>query len=184
MKLKSFSLVALISGVILVVIGVIAPIIIVSSNYGSMDGGIGIIGGAGAPTYQFAFGSLPFCLMMLGASLSISALFCLIFPRIVVENCTLKTSLISLGLSSVSALGLVCFFTWYSIVAFHEMSKHPISYPVSMILGAVCFIVFVALAVLYFKSRKICWSVKGFVIDVLFGILYSAAFFFAFSLFV
>ena len=44
------------------------------------------------------------------------------------NNCNIKTTALSLGLSAVGAAGLVCAFLWFSIVSFGEMSKHPTEY--------------------------------------------------------
>ena len=72
----------------------------------------------------------------------ISAGFCLLFSKTVIAHCTIKTSVISIGLSGIGALGLVCAFLWFTIVSYHEMSKHPVEYPVSILLGMICFIAF------------------------------------------
>lgn len=150
MKLKSLSLISLLCGIVLTVIGV-AP-----------------------------FNGFSFCLILFGAALIVTALFCLIFSKTIKANSTIKTSAISLCLSAVGALGLVCALIWYTIIVFHEMSKHPISYPVSVFLGIICFVFFIILIVLYFKHRRNSWSIKGVLIDVLTSIIYLPFFFFAF----
>ena len=86
-----------------------------------------------------------------------------------------------MGLSCVGALGLVCVFIWFSIVSFGEMSKHPIEYPVSVLLGIVCFFAFVVLIAVYLKLRKTNWSIKGLIIDILTSIIYLPTFFYIFS---
>lgn len=184
MKLKLFSLITLLSGFLLSMIGIVAPFIRLQ-NYTSANGSIQIIGGADTPTYKFIlFQSMhgwPFCLMLFGACLIVSALFCLIFTKTIKTNCSIKTSIISLGLSAVAALAILCVFTWYTIVVFHEISKHPVSYPFSVNLGILCCVVFVVLIVLYCKFRRVCWSIKGFVIDAFTSVIYLPAFFFTFS---
>lgn len=82
------------------------------------------------------------------------------------NNCTLKTTAVSLGLSFAGASGLYCFFQWYSIVVFHEMSRHPIRFPASRIIGLLSFAAFVFLIVLYCRLRKQTFSIKGILIDV------------------
>ena len=180
-KYKYISYIILASGILLLIIGVLLPFIALQ-NYISYNGAISIIGGADIPTYEvIVFGwmnGLPFCLMLLGAALSISALFCLLFSKTVKANCTIKTSALSIGLSAVGAMGITCVFIWFTIVSFHEMSKHPISYPLSKILGMLCFFAFIVLIALYFKERKNHWTVKGFFIDIFTSILYLPAFFF------
>ncbi len=184
MKLKVNALIILILGVLMSALGFIAPIVY-WNNYTLHNGVVGIIGGADTPTYTFMlsalFDGLPFVLILLGISLVVSSVFCLLFSKTVRKHCNIKTSIISLGLSGVGALGLVCSFLWFSIVSFGEMSKHPIKYPVSILLGIVCFFAFVVLIAIYLKLRKINWSIKGFIIDVLTSIAYLPAFFFLFS---
>ena len=184
MKLKRNALIILILGVLMSCLGFIAPIVY-WNNYTSQNGSIGIIGGADAPTYTFMlsalFDGLPFVLILLGISLVVSAGFCLIFSNAVKKHCNINTSVISLGLSGVGALGLVCAFLWFSIVSFGEMSKHPIEYPVSVLLGIISFLGFIVLIALYLKIRKTNWSIKGFIIDVLTSIIYLPTFFFVLS---
>lgn len=186
MKLKRNALIILILGILMSVLGFITPIVY-WKNYTSQNGSIGIIGGAGAPTYTFMlstlFDELPFVLILLGISFVVSAGFCLIFSNTVKKHCNINTSVISLGLSGVGALGLYCAFLWFTIVSFHEMSKHPIEYPVSILLGIVCLFAFVVLIAVYLKLRKINWSIKGFCIDILTSIIYLPTFFFVFSYF-
>ena len=77
MKLKRYSLIALISGVFISVIGFLMPLIYWSS-YTSQNGAIGIIGGVvDTPKYIFMlsslFDGLPFVLVILGISLVVAA---------------------------------------------------------------------------------------------------------------
>lgn len=184
MKLKQISLLTLLTGALFSIIGVIVPFITLQ-NYTSQNGAIGIIGGADTPTYEFVvfriMNGWPFVAILFGITLIISALFCLLFSKTVKNNCNIKTSALSLGLSAVGAAGLVCAFLWFSIVSFGEMSKHPIEYPVSILLGIVCFFAFIILIALYFKSRKLNWSIKGIIIDILTSVVYLPTFFFAFA---
>lgn len=186
MKLRRNALIILIVGALMSVLGFLAPIVY-WNNYTSQNGYIGIIGGADAPSYTFMlsalFDGLPFVLVLSGICLVASASFCLIFSNTVKKHCNIKTSAISLALSAVGALGLVCAFLWFSIVAFGETSKHPIEYPVSVLLGIVCFFAFIILIAVYLKMRKTNWSVKGFIIDVLASVIYLPTFFFWFSYF-
>ena len=184
MKLKQTSLLTLSVGVLLLIIGAIAQFIALQT-YTSQNGATGIIGGADTPTYEFVVFRLmngwPFVAILFGIALAVSALFCLIFSKTVKNNCNIKTTALSLMLSAVGALGLVCVTLWIVIVSFGEMSRHPISYPVSILLGMFCFFMFLVLIALYFITRKKNWSIKGIVIDVLTSILYLLPFFFAFE---
>ena len=184
MKLKLMSLLTLLTGVLFSIIGVIIPFITLK-NYTYQNGGIGIIGGADTPTYEFVvfriMNGWPFVTILFGSALIVSALFCLIFSKTVKNNCSIKTTVLSLGLSAVGAAGLVCAFLWLTIVSFGEMSKHPIEYPVSVLLGIISFLGFIVLIALYLKIRKTNWSIKGFIIDVLTSIIYLPTFFFVLS---
>ena len=182
MKLKRYALAVLILGVAFFLAGVFMPFIYLS--FGPHNGTAGIIGGAGMPTYQFIFselfdGLLP-ALTLFGLCFIISAGFCLLFTKTVKTHCSLATSAISLGLSASGALGLVCLMLWITIVSFHEMARYPVAYPVSILLGCLCFFVFLALLALYFRARKADRSIKGILIDILTAMIYLPAFFCAF----
>ncbi len=180
MRLKRYSVAMLHAGLFLFAFGAIAPLF--SMHNGNQAG---IIGGADTPTYMFAvfqvMNGWPFCGILFGGALMISALFCLAFSKTVKENCSIKTTALSVGLSAVGAMGLVCAFVWFAIVAFDEMSKHPVAYPASIGFGLACLGIFVFLIAVYLQSRKSIRSVKGLCIDVLTSILYLPAFFFLFS---
>lgn len=140
-KFKIYSSISLISGLLIVLASVLVPIIKLS-NHTAQNGSVGIIGGADAPTLLFLLkysdGHLLFTLI-LGLTLFLCGGFCLIFKRVVINNCGLRTTALSLVISLFGASGLSCFFIWYSIVAFHEMSMHPIAYPVSVFAGLLSF---------------------------------------------
>lgn len=178
MKFKSFSLTMLLSGLLLSTIGIVAPFIMLQ-NYGSVQ----IIGGAELPTYWFflAVQGWPLCLLLFGVCFIVSALLGLLFVKTIKTNCSIKTSIVSLGLSAVGSLAIVCVFVWYTIVAFHEVSKHPFAYPLSVSLGILCLIACIALIAMYCKFRRGCWSIKGFVMDAFTCVLYLPAFFYTFS---
>ena len=184
MKLKRNSLIVLILGFFILILGFIIPIFY-WSNYTSNNGATGIIGGADTPTYTFMlsalFEGLPFVLVLLGISLVVSSFFCLLFSKTVKIHCNINSSAISLVLSGVGALGLVCAFIWFTIVSFGEISKHLFEYPVIVLLGVLCFFAFIILIALYFKARKLNWSIKGIIIDVLTSVVYLPTFFFAFA---
>lgn len=184
MKLRHISLLTLLAGIMFSVTAALVPFIALQ-NYTSQNGATGIIGGADTPTYEFAvfhiMNGWPFVAILFGITLIVSALFCLIFPKTVKNNCNIKNTAISLGLSAVGAAGLVCAFVWFTIVSFGEMSKYPIEYPASVFLGIVCFFAFVVLIALYFRVRIINWSIKGIIIDIATSIIYLPTFFFVFA---
>ena len=179
-KFKIYSSIALISGLLLALASVLVPIIKLS-NYTAQNGSIGIIGGADGPTAiyvtsQLLGGSLLFALI-LGLTLLLCGGFCLIFKRTVTDVCKLKTTALSLIISFFGASGLSCFFIWYSIVAFHEMSKHPISYPLSIIGGILSLVAFIITIILYIKVRKENFKIKGIVVDIITSIITFPTFF-------
>lgn len=179
-KYKIYSSIALISGLLLALASVLVPIVKLS-NYTAQNGSIGIIGGADGPTAiyvtsQLLGGALLFA-SILGLTLFLCGGFCLIFKRTVTNVCRLKTTALSLIISFFGAAGLSCFFIWYSIIVFHEMSKHPISYPLSIIGGILSFVAFIITIILYIKARKENFKIKGIVIDILTSIITLPTFF-------
>ena len=179
MRLKRSAMWTLILGFVILLVGIMVPIIAVRL-YTSQHGSIGIIGGADGPTAIFLtwkkLNGWPVNFGLLGLNLIVSAAFCLLFSKTVIACCSRKTTLIALGLSGFGALGIMCVFSWYTIVVFHEMSKHPIEYPASILLGLACLAAFIFLVIYYFKTRKRNWSTKGFLIDIFTGILYFPVF--------
>ena len=140
-----------------------------------------LIGGADGPTAIYLTshlldGNLLFTLI-LGLTLFLNGAFCLIFKRAVINNCGLKTTALSLIISFFGASGLVCFFIWYSIVAFHEMSKHPLSYPLSIIGGMGSLVAFVSTIVFYVRARKENLKIKGIILDIITSIITLPTFF-------
>lgn len=181
MKLKRNALIVLVLGLIVAIFGYVTPMVY-WSHYTAHHGSIGLIGAAdNPPSYWFSlyamYDGLPLVLFILGIALFVSAAFCLLFSKTVKAHCSIKTSAISLALSGVGVLGFICAFKWFTIVTFHEMEKYPIAYPFSILLGILCAVAFVVLLVLYFKVRRRNWSIKGFVMDVLTGVVYLPAFF-------
>ena len=179
-KIKIYSSIALISGLVLVLASVLIPII-KFSNYTAQNGSVGIIGGADGPTaiYLTSYlldGNLLFTLI-LGLTLFLSGGFCLIFKRVVINNCRLKTTALSLIISLIGASGLICFFIWYSIVAFHEMPKHPLSYPLSIIVGIILLVAFIITIIFYIRARKENLKVKGIIVDIITSIITLPTFF-------
>ena len=178
-KFKIYSSIALISGLLLALTSVLVPVIKLS-NYTAQNGSVGIIGGTDAPTLLFLLkysdGHLLFALI-LGLTLFLCGGFCLVFKRTVTNNCRLKTTALSLIISFFGASGLSCFFIWYSIVAFHEMPKHPISYPLSIIDGIFSLVAFIIAIILYIKARKEHFKIKGIVVDIITSIITLPTFF-------
>lgn len=179
-KFKIYSSIALILGLLLALVSVLVPIIKIN-EFTAQNGSIGIIGGADGPTAIYLTshlldGNLLFTLI-LGLTLFLSGAFCLIFKRVVINNCSLKTTALSLIISFFGASGVSCCFIWYSIVAFHEMSKHPISYPLSIIGGILSLVAFIITIIIYIKARKEHFKIKGIVVDIITSIITIPTFF-------
>lgn len=66
-----------------------------------------------------------------------------------------------------NAAGLVCFFIWYSIVVFHEMSMYPIAYTCSIFVGLLSLVAFITAIIFYIRVRKKNLKPKGIIIDIL-----------------
>ena len=182
MKLKTFSWVILIIGLLSLLISVAVPVMIFCT---ADRAATGIIGGASGHTYQFIVLSLlkgwPICLMAAGVALTVSALFCFLFPKTVKKHCSVKTSAIAAAISAVGAGGMICFLVWLGNAAFDSSAQYPIEYPVSVAGGGICFVGMIPLLVGYCLARKGRWSLKGLAIDVFTSILYLPAFLFGFS---
>ncbi len=179
-KIKIYSSIALILGLLLALVSVLVPIIKIN-EFTAQNGSVGIIGGADGPTAIYLTSHLLdrnlLFTLILGLTLFLSGAFCLIFKRVVINNCSLKTTALSLIISFFGASGLACFFIWYSIVVFHEMSKHPLSYPLSIIGGMGSLVAFVATIVFYVRARKENLKVKGIIVDIITSIITLPTFF-------
>lgn len=162
-KFRTYSYIVLGSGLFLALVYIIAlavKLVTISQN-----GGFGIIGGADLPTLRIILSDY-WPSIVIGLILVACSAFCLVFSKTVMNNCTLKTTAVSLGISFAGMSGLYCFLQWYSIVVFHEMSRHPIRFPSSIVIGLLSFAALVFLIVLYFRLRKQTFSIKGILIDV------------------
>lgn len=183
MKLKIFALILLLVGCLLLGAVIGLPLLVQEGAQGAVT----IIGGADWPTTQYLLDRLMHsvngCLLLWGIALSLTGLFCLIFTKTVKTHCTVKTSAIALGASLVTAagvtFGLILFSVAITVAAFGGASQYPVRVPVSVVMGTLCFLAFVGLMALYCRCRKEKRSAAGVVLDVVTGILYLPAFFYA-----
>lgn len=180
--MKKVAIIGLIVGLVLVAVGATVPLYALSFFEPSSEA-IGIIGGADGPTAIFItsrifFGSFLGVLITLGIPLVLISLFCLIFPSFVQKNCCLKTTAIALLLSATGGMGLNCVGAWLG-VAMESVKKHPIAYPASIIGGALCLVLFLALIVFYCIERAKNLKAAGIVFDVLTSVIYLPFFFLA-----
>lgn len=177
MKLKTFSIIAGIVGLVCLLVSAVMPIIYIKEMF---NGGIDIIGGADGPTYQYVvrrLGSWPTFLMQAGGALVLTALFCLIFPNTLRKHCQISTTLLSLGMSASGILGLCCLLECAAIFAIGSFRRYPVRYPVCVITGILCACLLVWLAVLYYRVRRKHRSGVGFALDVVTGVLYLPSLF-------
>jgi hypothetical protein len=120
---------------------------------------------------------IPYVLKLLGIALVITGLFALIFNKTVRQCCNIKTTAISLGLSSMAACGVYCFLTLFIISVFSSSKGYPYDYPTSKAGCIISLLIFIVLFVSYIIVRKDTLKIKGVVIDILLCILYFPSFF-------
>ena len=108
-------------------------------------------------------------------------IFYLIFTKFVKQNCTLKTSVTTLGISVSLCLGMYCFFAF--IICYYDgtPARNPIAHSASIVFGILSFVAFVGLSILYVFLRKKKMSVKGIIIEFLLTVIYVIPFFLTFS---
>lgn len=178
MKLKTFSLIAGIAGLLALLVGAVMPMVYIAVV---LHGGTDIIGGTDGPTYQYivtrGLGNWPTFLMLAGAALVFTALFCLIFSNTVRKHCHIPTTLLSLGMSASGILGLVCLLECAAIFAIGSFRRYPIRFPVCMITGMLCGCLLIWLAVIYYRVRRKHRSGVGFALDIVTGVLYLPSLF-------
>lgn len=183
MKLKIIALILLLVGLLLLGVVIGLPLLVQEGAQGV----VAIIGGADGPMLQYQLDRLMHsvngCLILWGIALTSTGLFCLIFTKTVIKHCTIKTSAIALGASLVTAAGLICLLELFSIAmvtaAFGGAGRYPVRGPASLIMGTLCFLMFVGLMVLYYRCRKGKKSTAGVVLDVFAALLYLPAFLYA-----
>lgn len=180
MKLQTFSWLCLAIGLVFLGIGLAVPAFAMQNG-----ASVGIVGGADSPTYSFMLfryaDGLLIALALLGLAFFISSLFCLLFPSTVIKHCNAATSAIALGLSAACASGTACCLLLISTLVMTNPSRHPIRYPVSIILGFISLAAIVFLLLLYFKARKKQVSAKGIVVDAATAFLFFPAFIYSLS---
>ncbi len=178
MKLKVGSWICLSLAILLLCVGAVVPFVILQNT--SSDVNLGIIGGAGTPTYSLLLfrysNGLFFPVLLWGMAFLLTSVFCLIFSNTVKTYGSVRTSMLSVGLSATGAAGLDCFLLWMTIVAFDELNQHPIAYPASILFGFLCLAAFGVLLVLYARFRTLQRSLKGVLMDVATSFVYLPAF--------
>ena len=149
--------------------GIILPICILIVRYlNAPKGSMGIIGGAHLAItgkyivekfFQGIFGNI----LMLGVCVTIASVFCLIFNKAVVNNCNLKSTLVTFGSSFFTVMGLYGLL----IAVLSNQSWYPYLYVFgvgSLILG---FLGVLGCFVLYFIVNNYERTIKGVLFDIL-----------------
>ena len=111
----------------------------------------------------------------------ISSLLHCIFRKTTQAHCQMKTSVLSVAISAVGALGFYCLLTWGTIVAWDTMAAHPVTYSASTVIGFFSLLAALGLLILYIRERIKTPSVKGVILDVLCAALYFVPFLYIYS---
>ena len=119
---------------------------------------------------------IPFACWLFGGTTLFFGFVELIFDKQISKFCSLKSVSLALGISLLTALGLYCVLSFASCYFLTHPDNHPIRYPVSFIVGSVCFWVFLALFCMYIKLRQKEPSALGVLLDVLLGLGHLPAF--------
>lgn len=163
-KLKRFSLILLIIGFIGLAAGIVA-LLFANGTISKID---------------FLQYHWPRCVCLLSVLLMLTALVCLIFPKTIKNHCSVKTSLLALGISLIGGLGILCFFNGWGMAWSGGSEAHPVKYPLTRAIGGIALLIFMFLILFYIWGRKSCWSLKGLLIDLATSLLYIPAFSYVF----
>lgn len=128
------------------------------------------------PSIYFYIDFTRFSCWLFGGTTLFFGLVELIFDKQISKRCSLKSVSLALGISLLTALGLYCVLSFASCYFLTHPDNHPIRYPVSFIVGSVCFWVFLALFCMYIKLRQKEPSALGVLLDVLLGLGHLPAF--------
>ena len=153
----------------------LTPFFFLAAFMGGADASVGIIGGADAPTWFFVWRTInPWIktVILFNLVTALCSLFCLIFSRTVKRVCRFSTTLISLGLSAVGAVGCYAGIMFLSCFLLTSPEKHPVRYPASGVALALAFGAFVLWMWLYVRLRRKNKSVLGVFLDIATALLY------------
>ena len=181
--MKKTAIIILSVSVAVLLICILIPVILLS--FFENNNSIGIIGGADGPTAimisNTAFnGAIPM-LVSFAIATALCCVCCLAFSKTVREHCTLKTSGIALSLSACTSLLFYCLLCFASCFIMTSPQRHPIAFPISIIVGIISAVSFVLLLSLYIKARRGKREIKGVLIDIVVFVLYFVPFFLLFD---
>lgn len=165
MTLKRFSVITLVCGLILTVVGLIISFLMISNN----DSAVGIIGGASLPTYFYMLNSLVWLdiILDIGFRLIVISLFCFIFGRYIKTNCSISASILSLGISAAVALLVNFGYMCVQIVFLGMIQDNVLRFIIGVLLSAVGLVISVILMCQYIQLRKKEPKWVGILIDIL-----------------
>ena len=111
----------------------------------------------------------------------VTGVCCLLWRKAIEENCTVSTSLLSLGISAVAAKLWMNVIFWFAVLIFIDFGslEEPFRYQFNLEAAFFTVALLIALIVLYVKERRKRPSKKGVGIDIGMFILYWPAFFFS-----
>ena len=161
MKLKKFSIIAVVSGLILLIISLLP--VFLNENY------------------RFRENDWNFCMFLFAVAFIVTGVCCLLWRKAIEENCTVSTSLLSLGISAVAAKLWMNVIFWFAVLIFIDFGslEEPFRYQFNLEAAFFTVALLIALIVLYVKERRKRPSKKGVGIDIGMFILYWPAFFFS-----
>ena len=89
----------------------------------------------------------------------------LIFGRASRNDCSIQTSLCSLGISACVGVGLYCLFSFVMCHVMSSPARHPVAYPMSVAVGVLSLIGAITLVCLYVRERRGWWRAAGGTMD-------------------
>lgn len=126
--------------------------------------------------FKILVNSVKFGLVFGGSMTVLWGLAGLLFPEQIHGKCGLKTSVVALSISAIVSLGLYCVNLFFSCYFLTDPSEHPIRLPASVILGAVCLLIFMGLLYIYRKRREKNMSKSGITLDFMLMLSYLPVF--------
>lgn len=180
--MKKFSIISLICGALLILSSLFIPAfsLLIASNNTSA---VGIIGGADSPTLRFMLNQMIwkgcwFVALQFGIVILLTGIVSLIFRKPIANNCSIKTSLLSLLISTGGGLGFSCLITRFFMG--NHIELFPIQYPCCIVFGYLSLIFCILFLMLYIREILKSKKYKSIIFDFLTVVLYFFPFAFLF----
>ena len=178
--MKRIAVIFLLTGGVLCLAGLLLPTLIgipITDSTGAVD----IIGGADRPTANYILSHklyrIDLVMLSVGTALVLTAVVCALLRRNIQSLCSVKTTTLALLISADTAFGIYCVLSFLSCFFLSNPNRHPIRFPVSILLGSLSLVLLIWLLTLYGKARKETPHIKGILIDVLLLCIYTVPFF-------